>query len=66
VVEYLFEQGADIGHMTRRGGTALFWAKMFRYEACVGFLENIGAPDLNATEEEEEQEVGSISVVLDL
>lgn len=45
VVEYLFNHGADIGHLTRGGGSVLFWAKTFKYEGCIGYLEGIGAPD---------------------
>ena len=45
LVEYLFNHGAEIGHLTHGGGSVLFWAKTFQDDSCIGYLEGIGAPD---------------------
>jgi ankyrin repeat protein len=51
VVVYLFQHGGEVGHVTRGGGTALFWARTFECASCVVYLESIGAPDLRDTSE---------------
>ena len=45
LVQFLFEHGADIGHSTNGGGSALYWAKVYARESCIHYLEGIGAPE---------------------
>lgn len=47
VVKYLVENGADIGALTKNGGSPLWWAKraLPRGHRVIKFLEEMGAPE---------------------
>lgn len=57
VLMYLVERGADVGAVTRDGGTALWWAKkaLKPGHPVISYLEEIGAPDEGGMEEDEQQ-----------
>ena len=61
VLMYLIERGADVGAVTRDGGSALWWAKksLPPGHAVIAYLEEIGAPDIGLEEEGEEEEEGA-------
>lgn len=48
IIKYLIEMGADLGTMTKHGGTPLWWARRMlpAGHSAIKYLEEIGAPDL--------------------
>ena len=48
VIKYLIEMGADLGTMTKHGGTPLWWARRMlpAGHSALQYLEQINAPDL--------------------
>jgi ankyrin repeat protein len=54
VLKYLVDKGADVGAMTKEGGSVLWWAKksLEKDDPVIAYLEEIGAPDLQSEPEE--------------
>ena len=48
VIKYLIEMGADLGTMTKHGGTPLWWARRMlpAGHSALQYLEQINAPEL--------------------